>query len=151
MSQPNRSPEVCIVDPGNGPCSSIFRAFMSRSIPAVAFIQHFPHILQGAQVMRESRLPAMAARARSLLLLLLLPWMSLSALADGKAADPININTATVAELAAQLERIGPVRAEAIVSWRKEHGEFSTVDELAVVPGISQTVVELNRERMTTE
>lgn len=149
MSQPSRSP--CIADPGNGPSSSIFPTFMSRSIPAVTFIPRFPPSLQGAQVMREGRPQVIATWTRNLLLFLLLPLMALSVLADGKAADPININTATAEVLAAQLERIGPVRAEAIVSWRQKHGKFSTVDELAVVPGISQAVVDLNRERMTTE
>jgi len=48
---------------------------------------------------------------------------------------PLDLNTATVAELDA-LPGIGPVLAARIVQHRREHGPFRSVDELLSVPGI---------------
>ncbi len=57
----------------------------------------------------------------------------------------ININAATADELAS-LTGIGPVRAQSIVEYRDENGAFESVDELARVSGISDALVELNRQ-----
>ena len=53
----------------------------------------------------------------------------------GSAGGPVNLNTATAAELEA-LPGVGPVLASAIVAWREEHGQFSSVAELQEVSGI---------------
>jgi competence protein ComEA len=50
-------------------------------------------------------------------------------------SGPLNLNTATVDQLD-ELPGIGPVMAEAIVSWRTEHGSFADVDQLGDVDGI---------------
>ncbi|MGV9676562.1 helix-hairpin-helix domain-containing protein [Nocardia sp. NPDC003482] len=47
----------------------------------------------------------------------------------------VNLNTATEAELDT-LPGIGPTTARAILTWRGEHGRFSSLDQLAEVPGI---------------
>ncbi len=52
----------------------------------------------------------------------------------------VNINTATQAELEA-LPEVGPVTALAILSWRDEHGGFSSVDELLEVDGIGDATL----------
>lgn len=57
----------------------------------------------------------------------------------------ININTANVMDLA-RLSGIGPVKAEAIVRFRNEHGNFSSIDDLTAVTGIGPATVEKNRE-----
>jgi competence protein ComEA len=57
-----------------------------------------------------------------------------SAPADGKVA----INRASAQELDA-LPGVGPVLAERIVSYREEHGPFSTVEDLLQVPGIGES------------
>ncbi|MBW3086471.1 hypothetical protein KEM60_02692 [Austwickia sp. TVS 96-490-7B] len=51
------------------------------------------------------------------------------------AGGKIDLNTADAAALDA-LPGIGPVTAARIVDWRREHGRFSTVQELQEVPGI---------------
>lgn len=51
----------------------------------------------------------------------------------------ININTASREELC-QIPGIGESRAEAIVSYREEHGEFQTVKDLMRVPGIKEGI-----------
>jgi competence protein ComEA len=51
------------------------------------------------------------------------------------AAFPINLNTATSAELQT-LPGVGPVLASRILAWRGAHGRFSTIQELQEVSGI---------------
>lgn len=54
---------------------------------------------------------------------------------SGAAAGPLDLNTATEAELDA-LPGVGPVLAGRIIAWREEHGRFTAVEELLEVSGI---------------
>ena len=63
-------------------------------------------------------------------------------------AGPININTASAAELEA-LPGIGPALAERIIEYRNEHGPFSTIDALVDVQGVSERMVEDFRDQVT--
>lgn len=65
------------------------------------------------------------------------------------AADPINLNSADAATLAAGMVGIGPAKAAAIVAWREQHGPFKTIDDLLLVGGIGESTLEKNRERVT--
>ena len=65
------------------------------------------------------------------------------------AAEPVNINTADAATLAARLNGIGESKAEAIVAYREEHGAFKSVDQLAQVKGVGLKTVERNREMLS--
>lgn len=56
-------------------------------------------------------------------------------------ASHVNINTAAAAELM-ELPGIGKAKAEAIVTYRKEHGAFSSCEELMQVPGIKESIYE---------
>jgi competence ComEA-like helix-hairpin-helix protein len=68
---------------------------------------------------------------------------------DGEIEETkININTASAAELDL-LEGIGPVKAQAIIDYRNEHGFFHTVDELLNVPGIGNQTLEAIRDQVT--
>jgi competence protein ComEA len=58
--------------------------------------------------------------------------------ASGAAAGPLDLNTATVADLDA-LPGIGPVLAQRIVDWRTEHGRFASVEQLREVTGIGES------------
>jgi competence protein ComEA len=60
-------------------------------------------------------------------------------------AEPVNINTADAAAIAKALNGVGPAKAKAIVSYRDKNGPFKTVDQLAMVEGISQKLIEKNR------
>lgn len=62
--------------------------------------------------------------------------------------QPINLNTATPADLAS-LPRIGPVTAAAIVEWRDHNGGFKSVDDLLMVKGIGQATLEALRAYVT--
>jgi len=56
----------------------------------------------------------------------------------GEAGGPVDLNTATVADLDA-LPGIGPVLAQRIVDWRTEHGRFASVEQLREVTGIGES------------
>jgi competence protein ComEA len=60
-------------------------------------------------------------------------------------AEPVNVNTADAATLAKSLSGVGPAKAKAIVSYREKNGPFKTVDQLTMVEGISQKLVDKNR------
>lgn len=60
-------------------------------------------------------------------------------------AEPVNINTADAATLAKALNGVGPAKAQAIVSYREKNGPFKTVDQLTMVEGISQKLIDKNR------
>jgi len=64
--------------------------------------------------------------------------------------DRININTATAEELMS-LPGIGRVRAEEIVIYRGKKGKFSSIDDLAKIPGIGEATVERLRGRVVAE
>jgi competence protein ComEA len=74
--------------------------------------------------------------------------LSLSLASLAAFAAQINLNTASAAQLET-LNGIGAAKAEAIVDYRKEHGAFKSVDELAKVKGIGQKTVDKNRDQMT--
>ncbi len=57
------------------------------------------------------------------------------------ADNPLDINLAGRAELEL-LPDIGPVRANKIINYRQQHGQFSSIDELTNVPGIGPKTVE---------
>lgn len=64
------------------------------------------------------------------------------------ATAMVNINQANAAELAS-LKGIGQKKAEAVVKYRKQHGDFKNVDDMAAVKGISVNTIERNRSRIT--
>lgn len=58
----------------------------------------------------------------------------------GENSLSVDLNTATEEELIL-LPGIGPVRAEAILAYREEHGPFQSVEELLCVNGIGEGVL----------
>jgi|SRR5688500_15375776 competence protein ComEA len=60
-------------------------------------------------------------------------------------AEPVNINTADATALAKSLNGVGPAKAKAIVSYREKNGPFKSVDQLAMVEGITQKLIDKNR------
>jgi len=53
----------------------------------------------------------------------------------------VDLNTATQAELET-VKGIGPVKAKAILEYRKKNGNFKSVDELDNVPGFGKKTVD---------
>jgi competence protein ComEA len=62
------------------------------------------------------------------------------------AAEPVNVNTATAEEIAANLKGIGLSKAKLIVAYREANGSFLHVDELVNVKGIGIKTIDQNRE-----
>lgn len=60
-------------------------------------------------------------------------------------AGPVDINTADAATLARELKGVGPSRAEAIVAWREANGPFTSPEDIVLVQGIGERVLEDNR------
>ncbi|MEK7400632.1 MAG: helix-hairpin-helix domain-containing protein [Candidatus Poribacteria bacterium] len=62
----------------------------------------------------------------------------------------ININTATADELM-QIPSIGPVKARAIIDYRKKNGKFTRIDDLTKVSGIGEKTLDKIRDSVTIE
>ena len=62
----------------------------------------------------------------------------------------LNINLATATEIEG-LPGIGPTKAAAIVTYRGQHGPFTSVDQLDAVPGIGPSTLASIRELVETD
>ena len=86
-------------------------------------------------------------RLYSLLLCLI---MIVTLVSIAQAADKlVDINRATVDELAEALPGIGPKKAVRIVQWREDHGPFPTIETLIEVHGIGERTLEKLRDLLT--
>ncbi len=74
--------------------------------------------------------------------------MLLLALSFWSWAGQVNINTADASTLAAELNGVGAAKAQAIIDYRKIHGSFKSVNDLANVKGISTKTIEKNKENI---
>ncbi|MBI4465874.1 MAG: helix-hairpin-helix domain-containing protein [Acidobacteria bacterium] len=72
------------------------------------------------------------------------------AAAKKKPPKPVNVNTASLVELA-QLPGVGEVIAGRIVRHRGISGKFRSVDELVVIRGISRKKLEALRPYVTVK
>lgn len=66
-------------------------------------------------------------------------FAALTALAATCSFAVVNINTASQSELET-LSGIGPAKARAIVEYRKQHGQFKSVEEIKNVKGIGEGI-----------
>jgi len=64
-------------------------------------------------------------------------------------AQAIDINTATAEQLDKGVKGIGPKKAADIVKYREANGPFTSVDDLAKVPGIKAKTVEKIKPMVT--
>ncbi|HET6509184.1 MAG TPA: helix-hairpin-helix domain-containing protein [Baekduia sp.] len=69
------------------------------------------------------------------------------AAATGSSA-PISLNSATAEQLDT-LDGVGPSTAQKILDYRAAHGGFSSVDDLAQIPGIGPKKLESLRKQVT--
>jgi competence protein ComEA len=76
-------------------------------------------------------------------------WSASSPAAPGAApSGPVDLNTADLAALDT-LPGVGPATAQAIITYRQEHGRFRSVDELLEVRGIGDAKMAELRDRVT--
>jgi competence protein ComEA len=78
------------------------------------------------------------------ILLTLLATSMLASLAW--AAEPVNVNTASVEEIAENLNGIGLSKAALIVEYREANGPFTHADELVNVKGIGVRTIDKNKD-----
>jgi len=64
------------------------------------------------------------------------------------AGDMVDINTADAQTISNSLKGIGLKKAEDIVAYRKKHGDFKSVQDLAKVNGIGTKTVQMNMDKM---
>ena len=82
-----------------------------------------------------------------LIALILALGVSTMAFAD----ETVDVNTATVEQLAEALNGVGEAKARAIVDYREANGPFEHIDELVNVRGIGIATVDRNRDRILLE
>jgi len=85
---------------------------------------------------------------RLLVAALLLPALLFAA--KDPPTQPVNINTASAAELQ-KLPGIGPATARSIVRYRERNGPFRRVEELLIIRGISRSRLKALRPYITVE
>lgn len=61
-------------------------------------------------------------------------------------AEPVNINQADAETISKALNGIGAKKAEAIVQYRKEHGNFESLKDLENVSGIGEKTIQANEK-----
>ena len=66
----------------------------------------------------------------------------------GEISEKININTAS-AEMLAQINGIGDVKAQSIIDYRNKNGGFKTTGEIIRVKGIGEKTYENIKEQIT--
>lgn len=64
------------------------------------------------------------------------------------APGPVSLNAATAEQLDG-LDGVGPATADKIIAWRTANGGFSSVDDVAQVPGIGPKRLEALRPQLT--
>jgi len=93
-----------------------------------------------------------APSTRKLVSTLLVFVFCLVFLRAGSASEPlVSINSASAIELAQSLSGIGPVKAQAIVSYREQHGPFESLDQLVKVKGIGPRTLEKIRAQLNVK
>ncbi|HET9578656.1 MAG TPA: ComEA family DNA-binding protein [Usitatibacter sp.] len=78
------------------------------------------------------------------LIAILVAWLA----SIGVAFAAVNVNTADRKELET-LKEIGPVKAQAIVDYRAQHGPFRSLADLDKVPGIGKATLAAIRNEVT--
>lgn len=62
--------------------------------------------------------------------------------------NQVNINTADAETLALALDGVGMTKAQDIIAYREQNGDFKTADDLQKVSGIGKATLERNRSRI---
>ena len=75
-------------------------------------------------------------------------WADPNGNAGGSASDKININTAAKEELMT-LSGIGASKAESILKYRQEHGNFQSIEDLKKIEGIKDGVFNKIKDDIT--
>nr|WP_283775124.1 helix-hairpin-helix domain-containing protein [Bacillus zhangzhouensis] len=72
------------------------------------------------------------------------------ALSGNEKSQGVNVNQADTAELQT-INGIGPAKAEAIIAYREEHGEFEQIEDLRNISGFGEKTVERLKSQLTVK
>ncbi len=64
-------------------------------------------------------------------------------------AEMVNINTADKEALMTSIKGVGETRAEAIIAYREQNGDFKSVEDLAEVRGVGSSIIEKNMDNLS--
>lgn len=59
--------------------------------------------------------------------------------------ETVSINTADAEAIAAALKGVGLKKAQAIIEWRNQNGQFTRLEQLLEIKGIGEKTLEKNR------
>lgn len=122
-----RRPGIVVLDTGARVVDAVEAAGGARRGVDLSSLNLARVLVDGEQIVVGGPAPVVGAAAAS-------------GAVPGVAGAPVNLNTATQAELEG-LPDVGPVTAQAILAWREEHGRFTAVDELLEVDGIGDATL----------
>lgn len=150
------------------PVQSSIQASMQSSRQASILLSVLPAMLikmltatqntmpPAARKRRQQNAPASARYLLQPLIILLITCLGLSsaqfAYAAKKSAEPVpasvNINQADAEQLSSRLKGVGAAKARAIVKYRQQHGDFSSLEDLLAVRGIGSKLLADNKDRI---
>ncbi len=91
----------------------------------------------------------------SITLLILLSIFSFQTQAENISANQetqiLNINTANAEDISKALKGVGIKKAQAIVEYRENYGDFHHIDELTAVKGIGKNTLAKNAHLISLE
>jgi competence protein ComEA len=64
-------------------------------------------------------------------------------------AEAVNINTADKETLMTSIKGVGETRADAIIAYREQNGDFKSVEDLTEVRGVGPSIVEKNMDNLS--
>ncbi|MGY0566352.1 helix-hairpin-helix domain-containing protein [Bacillus safensis] len=73
-----------------------------------------------------------------------------TASAGVEKSEGVNVNQADAAELQT-INGIGPAKAEAIITYREEHGEFQQIEDLRNISGFGEKTIERLKSQLTVK
>ncbi len=82
--------------------------------------------------------------------LLLVLFACFAFIGMAQAAEPVDLNTATSAQLES-VKGIGPAKAQAIIAYRTKNGPFKSVSDLEKVDGFGKKSVDNMRNEITVK
>jgi competence protein ComEA len=123
-----RRPGIVVLDAGARVVDALDRAGGARRGVDLTDLNLARVLIDGEQLLVGVRVPASAVGAAP------------SAPVGSPGAALVDLNTADQTQLEA-LPEVGPVTAQAILTWRDQHGGFTSVDELLEVDGIGDATL----------
>lgn len=126
-----RRPGIAVLDPGARVVDALKAAGGVRPGVDLSGLNLARLLVDGEQILVGIAAPAAAVP----------PAVSAAPGAPASSGPLVNINTAAITELET-LPEVGPVTAQAIITWREDNGGYTAIEELLEVDGIGEATLE---------